>query len=143
MKQLAKTGHAWITVGVHAEDTDRKDGGNMALVASANEFGTADGRIPARSFLRSTIDTRRRDILAVARKTRNAVIDRKLSGEDGLNVIAQWVEAAIKKTIEDLKDPPNAPSTIARKGSDNPLIDTGQLINSIRGVVHLTGRRPK
>jgi hypothetical protein len=31
--------------------------------------------------------------------------------------------------------PPNAPSTIARKGSDRPLIDTGQLRRAITYVV--------
>ncbi|WP_300926980.1 hypothetical protein, partial [Helicobacter rodentium] len=33
----------------------------------------------------------------------------------------------IKATITKLQTPPNAPSTIKQKGSNNPLIDTGLL----------------
>jgi hypothetical protein len=38
----------------------------------------------------------------------------------------------VRKAIRDLDSPPNAESTIKAKGSSNPLIDTGQMINSIR-----------
>ena len=37
----------------------------------------------------------------------------------------------IQRFMTDLKTPPNAPLTIALKGSDNPLIDTGELRASV------------
>lgn len=33
----------------------------------------------------------------------------------------------IQRRIADLRDPPNAASTVDRKGSSNPLIDTGEM----------------
>ena len=43
----------------------------------------------------------------------------------GLERIGAVVAGAIQQSIRDLRDPPNAPATIERKGSSNPLIDTG------------------
>ena len=37
----------------------------------------------------------------------------------------------VQEKVLDVKQPPNAPRTIARKGSANPLIDTGHLRQSI------------
>jgi len=41
----------------------------------------------------------------------------------------------VQRTIRDIKQPPNAPSTIRKKGSDNPLIDTGRLRQSIEYAI--------
>lgn len=38
-----------------------------------------------------------------------------------------------KKNIEDIKTPHNAPSTIRRKGFDDPLIETGEFSTTPRG----------
>ena len=55
---------------------------------------------------------------------KNAENELKQAGEAGV--------AACKKYITDGTNlAPNAPSTIARKGSSIPLIDTGALLNSI------------
>ena len=45
--------------------------------------------------------------------------------------LGEKVVADVQRKIVALKDPPNAPSTIAKKGSANPLIDTGRLRQSI------------
>ena len=45
--------------------------------------------------------------------------------------LAQLLLQASKKYIRDLKYPPNAPMTIRQKGSSNPLIDKGNMINAI------------
>jgi hypothetical protein len=42
----------------------------------------------------------------------------------------------IKKTIKDMKEPGNAPSTIAKKGFDDPLIETRKLWASIKWKYH-------
>ena len=43
--------------------------------------------------------------------------------------------ATITQLAKDNGWKPNAPSTIKAKGSDKPLIDTGELRKSIRGIV--------
>ena len=45
--------------------------------------------------------------------------------------IGLQMSSIIKERIRDIRTPVNAPSTIAKKGSSNPLIDSGELINSI------------
>jgi hypothetical protein len=49
--------------------------------------------------------------------------------------MGQLAEGHVKQEITDLRTPPNAESTIRAKGSDNPLIDTGALRQSIRYVI--------
>ncbi|QKN86312.1 neck protein [Yersinia phage vB_YenM_636] len=46
--------------------------------------------------------------------------------------LGQVVEADVKNAIVSLRTPPNAESTIKQKGSSNPLIDTGQMVNEVR-----------
>ena len=52
-----------------------------------------------------------------------------------LKLIGLEQEAETKKTLTDLRTPPNAPSTIKAKGSSNPLIDTGELRSKISSTV--------
>lgn len=56
------------------------------------------------------------------------------AGMLGQNVVRRYF-------VEDNGWPPNAPSTIAQKGSDRPLIDTGELRKSVAYVVVADGRR--
>lgn len=45
---------------------------------------------------------------------------------------------AVQEYMTDLKNPPNAQSTIAKKGSDNPLIDSGALRAAVTHAVTTT-----
>lgn len=120
-----------VLVGVQGK-TDSE----MVVIAASNEYGTADGHIPERSYLRSTVDQGETEILddltkAVERTLDGGDLDREL-GRTG----EKWV-GRVKETIRDLDDPPNAPATIQQKqGADNPLIDQGRLRNSITWTLH-------
>lgn len=95
----------------------------VAQVAQWNEFGA--GKIPARSFLRSTFKKRRREIHNLAQQTLTTRPD------IFYEVIGQYILNEIKKSINEGIPPPNSPVTIARKGSSKPLVDTGQLRNAL------------
>ena len=56
---------------------------------------------------------------------RTMVVDRRTAERCG--VVGQGV---LQRQIVLLKEPPNAPATIALKGSSNPLLDTGVLLGS-------------
>lgn len=45
------------------------------------------------------------------------------------------IEAQLKTSIRNFTDPGNAPSTIRRKGADDPLIDSGRMLNSVVHVI--------
>lgn len=136
-----------VEVGILPDDgAEVVEGGTtLAGYASVNEFGSADGRIPQRSFLRSTLDENRAKYLEImARGAQRSLADEVLAQGDGavervlrdeLGRLGLRAERDVKRKIRDLRDPPNAPVTIARKGSSNPLIDTGRMRNSIRSRV--------
>jgi hypothetical protein len=54
-----------------------------------------------------------------------------LDVEKFLSLEGEKAKAAIQEAITELKEPPNAPSTIKRKHSDNPLIDSGNMRQSV------------
>ena len=105
-----------------------------------NEFGTKGGAsgggwggpIPERPFLRNAMRNN-------ASKYRNAMAssaERILLGQATLDSVltklGTLAEQDVKNEITSLRSPPNSPVTIEMKGSDNPLIDTGEMRNSVR-----------
>jgi len=124
-------------IGIFA-GKNNKDGKSIAEYAAKNEFGA--GRIPERSFMRSTYD----DQYDKARKfaidyIRNNVLKgRKNLLAKGLSVGAAFLAAQIKLKISKSKSwaAPNSAVTIALKSKrgnikDTPLINTGAMRNAI------------
>lgn len=115
----------------------------VAQVGSVHEFGATitmpNGRvidIPERSFIRATIDENREQLQRTATLAGRAVLLGKLDNARSLALIGEQAVGLMKKRISDGIPPPNAPITIARKGSSTPLIDKGQLRGSITYEVH-------
>lgn len=116
-----------IKVGIQSGEST-EDGASLAEIAAYNEYGT--DRIPSRPFLRTAINdhdnwNEQRD------RAVNIVID-GAKPMQAAGLIGQLAETGIKESILDGDWTPNAPSTIAKKGSSNPLIDKGRLLASIR-----------
>lgn len=135
-RALARIRRQEVVAGVLGEDADEvTDDGEATLikVASVNEFGSDDGRIPERSYIRSTAEDNAEEwermqtnvLKAVAEGKPETHIDKLLEG------VGVRMQSQIQERIVELDDPPNAPSTIKAKGSSSPLIDTGQLKSSI------------
>lgn len=118
-----------VDIGVQSDESEQ-----LLIIASANEFGTERG-IPQRSFIRSTVDNLEDKYAHEIERLANHLIEGRYSKFQALSILGQLVEGDIKNTIITLKEPPNDPSTIKNKGSDNPLVDTGLLGGSIRYVV--------
>lgn len=133
MKRLRDTKHK-ITVGVHAAEGAQTypDGTTVADVASWNHFGTE--HIPARPFVTGWFDANQGEI----RKQMTAAGERILYGllpMTAFQQLALWAEGRVKAFLAQGVPPPDATATAKRKGSSTPLINTGQLRASIRGVV--------
>lgn len=90
--------------------------------------------IPERSFIRGTIDQKEKDIADKGHKLAEAMFDGKISKRQALEIWGDIVQTLIRNGITSgsLNLEPNAPSTIAKKGSDTPLVDTGHLLGSIK-----------
>lgn len=87
--------------------------------------------IPERSFLRTGHDVHADKVLKIASLALSQVIDGKMSIDKWLDMFGEMYATKIKTYIRDLSSPPNHPFTIDNKGSSNPLVSTGNLIESI------------
>jgi len=92
--------------------------------------------IPERSFIRSTVDENEEKYFKSAQSIMGKIIDGQLDKFQALSLLGQLVEGDIKSQIINLDSPPNSAATIRKKGSDNPLVDTGLMGGSIRYAVH-------
>lgn len=102
---------------------------NMASLAAVLEFG--NDHIPERPFLRQTLnDNREKYVSMFVNLFKKGVEPEKIYEQ--LALIAQ---ADVQENIVRGNWVPNNPKTIKRKGSSKPLIDTGKLRQSIKGVV--------
>lgn len=124
-----------VSVGF-PESKKYPDGTDLLVVAASNEFGTTDGRIPERSFLRAGILEKKNVIKDFWKKGKAAkLLMGELPPEKALSLLGLQGQTIVQNKIRAIQDPPNAESTIARKESSNPLIDTGLMIQSVTYVV--------
>jgi hypothetical protein len=130
IRRAVEEAQGYVKVGVLQEAGQREDGKlSNAEVAFVHEFGA--GKVPERSYLRSSFDTHRNAYLAMLKRMVPLIYSRKLSGRQALELMGQRAVADTKARIQSGLHPALAPATIARKGSSTPLIDTGQLLNSL------------
>lgn len=191
LKRAAKTlaqGDSYVKVGVIGSSTKAARRGldpvsNVDL-AIIHEFGSRDGRVPERSFVRSTFHRKRGEYLLTLRRMVPLLYAQKLTVPRALALLGMRMAADMKATIRDGIAPPLAESTLrartarffksfdsrdrARKRRQEgplteaeanwrgavlgararakaegsvPLIDTGQLVNSITYAVVLSGEK--
>lgn len=107
--------------------------GAMAELASYHEFGTE--RIPARPFIGGWCDENGALIDATLKRAATAAMAGKFTPDIALIKAGLFFAGGMQKRIAAGIAPPNAPSTIASKGSSVPLIDTGHLRSSITAKV--------
>ena len=63
----------------------------------------------------------------------NKILDGTMSVEQALGLLGEFLTGKTKMKIVDIKTPANKKVTIARKkGVNNPLIDTAQMLNSVQ-----------
>lgn len=106
------------------------EGRQVIDIAVDNEFGT--DRIPERPFMRTAAKELEPEMAALGDKLLAAVIAGTMTVDHALDVIGLKAQAGFKKRLTEGPWTPNAPMTIAKKGSDRPLIDTGQMRDSIQ-----------
>jgi hypothetical protein len=124
-----------VLVGIPASSGVYEDGAPLAVIGAVQEFGSADGRIPERSFLRVPLHQNTDNIKKGFSSLAGKVSRGEISAFQMLDQIGARAAGYCKEAIEAGIQPANAPSTVKRKGSATPLIDTGVLRNAITHVV--------
>ena len=128
LQKMAKAPH--VAVGI-LQDEKHDDGFSMVDLATVHEFGSKDGRIPSRSFIRSTCDSKRADHTKLATQLQGKIIDGKLGMKQALTQFGEVVSKDMVQAINRGIEPKLADTTIRRKKSSKALIDTGRLKGSI------------
>jgi hypothetical protein len=104
------------------------DGTPVAMIAAINEYGAPSRGQPPRPFFRRMISAKQNEWApAIADLLKSNGMD----AEKALELAGAAIAGQLRQSITDLVDPPLAPSTIAKKGFDKPLIDTGQMLSSV------------
>ena len=126
--------HAWLA-GIH------EYGCNIPVTPKMRAFLHHQGlhlkpsttviKIPERSFLRSGHDANIDRVMQQTNRALSQVLAGKMSVDDMLDLCGQQLATAIKTYMRDLDNPANHPYTVEQKGSSNPLIETGGLLESI------------
>lgn len=116
----------FITVGIHEDENARPEKGvNNATLGAIQHFGTDN--IPARPWLDVGVEQSNQEYLQLIKDG----IEDGLEMSQILEQLGVTAQASVQQYMVDLRTPPNAPSTVAAKKSSNPLIDTGELRQSV------------
>jgi hypothetical protein len=108
---------------------DDKARTTIAYVWSIHEFGAPSRNIPERPTMRPAVLKSRGKLIRLIRKQvnpRTMNVTPRIAGMLGLAL-----QNAMQQEIVRLQSPPNTAATIKRKGSSNPLVDTGALLGSV------------
>lgn len=128
-RELEKLNKLLAQIGYEAENSSEKNGADVCSVAAWNEFGTIN--MPSRPFMRKSVDDNKDEISAYMRQKVEDVLSGRKTAEQVFKEIGLFQKGLIQKKITDGSFEPNAPSTIRRKKSDKPLIDTGRMRQSV------------
>jgi hypothetical protein len=111
--------------------------------STANFFDRKTGAhtivIPERPFFRTAIDTNRAPLKDLIEKVKDDMLLGKITPKQALERIGIFMQGKIRRSLISGNWKPNAKSTIKRKGSSRPLVDTSQLVNSTTFTTHGAG----
>lgn len=142
ISELKKIQGQEVFIGFQAGTIKHKDeNGNegtidMLDVVAWNEFGTANS--PPRPFLRQTVDENQ-DKISRFTALQSARLADGVGAENILEQLGLFGKKLVQKQIRDGTFAPNAPSTIRAKKSSKPLIDTGQMRQSVQYIIRAKG----
>ncbi|WP_304057836.1 hypothetical protein [Levilactobacillus namurensis] len=127
-RRLNQLNHGEVSVGA-IKSVPEHTPEELQKIVRYNEFGTA--KIPARSFLRGAVyRNSKHGWRFVSREAVKAVVAGKLTGNKAYKMVGDRMVEDVKHQI-DIVGPANAPSTVKKKGRNQPLVDTGGLYRSI------------
>lgn len=131
-EELEKLVKLEVQVGFQRGEAAHEDGTDLVDIAAYNEYGTSD--TPARPFMRQSFENHE-DELQKACDRVNQTLSTGGTAEAALKQLGAYAKGLVQQEIVDGGFEPNKPSTIKKKGSERPLIDTGTMRQSVNFVI--------
>lgn len=138
-----------VTVGLQGPEhiaPGDSPGTSVLLRAAVNEFGSEDGHIPPRPFLRTSLREHGKRWAGPMK----AAVKAQSEGRSAMPYLigaGTLATGDVHRVIIEYPWETNAESTVERKTrrglKDQPLVDTGQMRQSIRASVDVPGRAPQ
>ena len=116
----------------------------QSAIGAVHEFGSVDGTIPSRSFLRSTFDKNVKQYSRILTKNIRLAVEAGAPRKRGLFVLGEAIRADVLERIQtedikqDLKEATEfafIPGTKTRRGIEQALIATGTMVGQIVSIV--------
>lgn len=124
LNRLISSNDQYVKAGV-MPGSKYEDGTSVATVAYKNEYGFKN--IPSRPFIRTTVREQKAAWVELTKKG----IKAGYTLEHTLDLVGMQMQKDIQYSIITWTTPPNAPYTIAKKGTDSPLRDSLIMHDSI------------
>lgn len=134
--ELKKLHEQEVFIGYQSGEVTDDNGVDMAQIAMFNELGTSD--TPSRPFLRMSVDDNQDKINSMCKSLAGEIAGGG-TAEQTLKKLGAFGVSLVQEKIGNGTFVPNAPSTIKKKGSDKPLIDTGKMRQSVKYVIRKKG----
>jgi hypothetical protein len=117
-----------LRVGFLEGSTNAK-GVSIPMYAAVNEFGAPSRGQPPRPFFRNFIH---KYSPGWPKIMKNVLKGTNYDVQRTFDLLGEQMEGELRQSINDLVSPPLAQFTIDRKGFDKPLIEHGDMVNSVK-----------
>jgi hypothetical protein len=125
-KNILKRVYLTLLKNEHTPDTD------IATYAAKLEFGSYSENIPPRPFLRTTFEGEKLEkIKNEAQRALTQCAKQNRDAKGSLEKIGLYAAGEVRKNIKNGDWADNSDVTKAIKGSDKPLIDTGEMSRAV------------
>ena len=129
-RRLIQVAAPYVEVGFfdgkpHPADPDM----SVAQIAAINEFGVESLNIPERPFMATTV--RSTKVAGPMAKKLRSFFQRTDTAQGLWTFVGLFVSREMSNVISAFSTPPNAPLTIALKGFDDPLVETGYMRDNV------------
>lgn len=136
LKNLNEIDNSYVKIGLLGDSGSYEGDGsvNIAQVATWNEFGTST--IPSRPFMRQTFEKNTEVVNKLTLNLKGKIFAGQIGVGMGLETLGVAYKGLIQQQIRHGDFAPNADSTVVKKTvngkkGNKPLIDTGQMVQSI------------
>ena len=134
LKEIKKFEGAVVKAGI-LEGSGSVDGVSIAQYATWNENGVAGKKgkwkIPPRPFIKGWVANNQKQITSTMQRLYGEVASGNITADEALKRLGVFAKSGIQSYIRRGDFVPNAPSTIRKKDSSQPLIDSGTMRKAV------------